>query len=105
MLDTGNGVKRLVIKVQDSYPGNESVEKAVESIKQLVKPGKIEEQIAEHRNWWNRFYKSSFISIPHTKMESVCWIQQYKFASMMRKNGPLCDLMGPWYKKTGWPGI
>lgn len=105
VLDTGNGVKRLVITVQDSYPGNKSVEKAVENIKKLVQPGKIEEQIAAHRNWWNKFYKSSFISIPHAKMESVYWIQQYKFASMMRKGGTLCDLMGPWYKKTGWPGI
>lgn len=105
IIDVGSNLKRLVITVQDSYPGNESLEMAVENIQQLIQSGQIEEQIASHRSWWNKYYKASFISIPHAKMESVYWIQQYKFASMMRKNGPFCDLMGPWYKKTGWPGI
>ena len=103
--DAGNNLERLIITVQDSYPGAESIEKAVEAIKQVDDPGEIEDQISLHRDWWNAFYQKSFISIPHAKMESVYWIQQYKFASMMRKDGPLCDLMGPWYKKTGWPGI
>lgn len=96
---------RLLITVQDSYPDHKSLESAVENIKKLAQPGEIDRQIQSHREWWNDYYKKSFISIPHAKMESVYWIQQYKFASMMRKNGPLCDLMGPWYKETGWPGI
>lgn len=96
---------RLFITIQDSYPGNESVENAHETIKQVTQPGECERQIELHRNWWNSYYPKSFVSIPHSKMESVYWIQQYKFASMMRKNATLCDLMGPWYKKTGWPGI
>ncbi|MEN8117367.1 MAG: glycoside hydrolase family 95-like protein [Bacteroidota bacterium] len=105
VIDTGNKLKRLIIIVEDSYPENESVKNAVNKIKQIIQSGKIEQQIKLHRNWWNNYYKSSFISIPHARMESVYWIQQYKFASMMRKNGPFCDLLGPWYKKTGWPGI
>jgi len=105
IIETNENIFRLLITIQDSYPGLESVENAVKNIKQLIQPGKIDEQISIHRDWWNSFYKKSFISVPHAKMESVYWIQQYKFASMMRKNGPLCDLMGPWHKETRWPGI
>lgn len=105
VLDNGTGFKRLIITIQDSYPGNESVEMAIENINQLMPLGIIDKQILAHRNCWNTYYQKSFISVPHAKMESVYWIQQYKFASMMRKNGPLCDLMGPWYKETNWPGI
>lgn len=105
VIDAGSGTKRLIITVQDSYPGNESVEKAVETINQLAQPGQVKEKLVDHKKWWNNYYQKSFISVPHAKMESVYWIQLYKFASMMRKDGPLCDLMGPWYKKTGWPGI
>lgn len=96
---------RLCITIQDTYPSNESVQYAIDKIKQLLQKGEIDKQIQVHRKWWNDFFKKSFISVPHAKMESVYWIQQYKFGSMMRKNGPLCDLMGPWYKETSWPGI
>lgn len=58
-----------------------------------------------HRDWWNNFYTQSFVSIPHPQMESLYWGLQYKLASMMRKGAPLCDLMGPWYKETNWPGV
>ena len=105
VMDVGKGVKRLFITIQDSYPGNEAKKGAIEIIKKLEKKSAVEELIAAHRDWWHNFYKASFVSIPHAKMESVYWIQQYKLASMMRKNGPLCDLMGPWYKPTAWPGI
>lgn len=99
------GKTRLFVTIQDSYPGKESVELAVEKIKEISIPEKTDEEIKKHRAWWNDFYTRSFISVPHTRMESVYWIQQYKFASMMREEGPLCDLMGPWYKQTSWPGI
>ena len=105
VLDAENGAKKLIITVQDSYPGNDSAEKAIEVIGLLGEKGQIEEKLLAHKNWWNEYYQKSFISVPHARMESVYWIQLYKFASMMRKEGPFCDLMGPWYKETGWPGI
>lgn len=104
-VDAPNDASRLLITIQDSYPGNEAVDSAIEVIERLSKKGEAEKQHDLHCKWWNNFYKASFISIPDAKMESTYWIQQYKFASMMRKNGTLCDLMGPWYKQTGWPGI
>jgi alpha-L-fucosidase 2 len=105
IVKTADGKMRLLCTIQDSYPDFGAVDKAKELIRRLESEGEVDRQIHQHRAWWNDFYQRSFVSVPHKKMESVYWIQQYKFASMMRKNGPLCDLMGPWYKQTGWPGI
>ncbi len=104
-IKTAGGKMRLLVTIQNSYPEYQAVDNAKEIIRNLVFETEVDKQIQYHREWWNNFYKKSFVSVPHGKMESVYWIQQYKFASMMRKNGPLCDLMGPWYKQTGWPGI
>ncbi|MEG1544221.1 MAG: hypothetical protein RR382_06815 [Tannerellaceae bacterium] len=96
---------RLIITIQDSYPGNQAIEKAVQLINRHVVEKEMEEQLAAHKKWWNKYYTASFISIPHPRMESLYWGLQYKLGSMMRKGAPLCDLMGPWYKFTIWPGV
>jgi hypothetical protein len=96
---------RILITVQDSYPGDGSDESAMAILEKLAEKGVLEQELVAHEDWWHDYYRRSFVSVPHVRMESVYWIQLYKFASMMRKGGPLCDLMGPWYKKTGWPGI
>jgi len=38
-------------------------------------------------------------------MESFYWIQMYKMGSASRQNGPLIDLMGPWFRTTRWPAV
>lgn len=58
-----------------------------------------------HRDWWHKYYQKSFISMPDTKMESFYWIQIYKMATCSRADGPALDLMGPFYKNTGWPSL
>lgn len=96
---------RLLITVQDSYPDKSAVKKAVDLITQHLPEKQLEAQLLFHKNWWNNYYTASFISIPHPKMESLYWGLQYRLASMMRKDAPICDLMGPWYKETSWPGV
>ncbi|HEX8545859.1 MAG TPA: hypothetical protein VF691_02795 [Cytophagaceae bacterium] len=60
---------------------------------------------ASHRYWWHNFYPKSFISIPDTKLESFYWIQQYKYGSATRPEGPVIDLMGPWYHYSPWRAV
>ncbi|WP_158848597.1 glycosyl hydrolase family 95 catalytic domain-containing protein [Algibacter sp. L1A34] len=67
-----------------------------------LKPETIE---SSHRDWWHNYYQKSFISMPDTKMESFYWIQIYKMATCSRADGPALDLMGPFYKNTGWPSL
>jgi hypothetical protein len=60
---------------------------------------------AEHCNWWQGFYKESFLTFPDTRMESFYWIQMYKMASASCPEGPAVDLLGPFFQMTQWPGI
>ena len=41
--------------------------------------------------------------IPEPKAESFYWIQLYKLASASRPDRVPVDLLGPWYRTTGWP--
>nr|WP_299073665.1 hypothetical protein [uncultured Allomuricauda sp.] len=63
------------------------------------------ELITTHRNWWHKYYKKSFITMPDKRMESFYWIQIYKMATCSRADGPALDLMGPFFKNTSWPGL
>lgn len=61
--------------------------------------------IATHQQWWHNYYPQSFLTINDAEKEAFYWIQMYKLASAMRGNGPILDLMGPWYHKTFWPMV
>ncbi|MDR1283996.1 MAG: hypothetical protein LBK99_24745 [Opitutaceae bacterium] len=58
-----------------------------------------------HRAWWHAYYPASFLSIPDARLESFYWLQIYKLGSAMREDGPILDLMGPWYRQTAWARI
>ena len=58
-----------------------------------------------HRRWWHDFYQRSFVSVPDPVLESYYWIQVYRIGSVSRPDGPIVDLMGPWYQKTRWPAV
>jgi hypothetical protein len=60
---------------------------------------------ASHREWWQRFYRQSFISLPDQRLQGFWWIQLYKLASATRADRPMLDLMGPWFRETPWPMI
>lgn len=100
-----NGWKRLIVTVRDSYPNQTDIRKLADFINRYADEEALDAETERHREWWNSYYTHSFISIPHPQMESLYWGLQYKLASMIRKNGPFCDLMGPWYKDTSWPGV
>jgi alpha-L-fucosidase 2 len=59
----------------------------------------------EHRAWWHAYYPASFVSFPDARLEAFYWIQIYKLGSAMRADGPVLDLMGPWFRGTPWPRI
>ena len=59
----------------------------------------------QHRRWWHAYYPVSFVSFPDARLESFYWIQVYKLGSAMRADGPVLDLMGPWFRATPWPRI
>jgi len=98
------GCRRLLISIADRFPDSGAAESAVAAVRRAAAES-FDNLVASHRGWWHAYYPASFVSIPHARMESFYWIQMYKLGSSIRKGGPLCDLMGPWYKKSMWPGI
>jgi len=87
-----------------SYPGTTAVKEAITLIEKTKRIGARQLQTL-HRAWWHQYYPKSFVSVPDAAMESFYWIQMYKMASASRQGGPILDLMGPWFRPTGWPAI
>ncbi|MHC4200995.1 MAG: glycosyl hydrolase family 95 catalytic domain-containing protein, partial [Planctomycetota bacterium] len=100
----GDGTHRLFVSIADRFPEGSSVDEAVAAVERAA-GADFDEFVRSHRAWWEAYYPASFLSIPHSRMESFYWIQIYKLGSAIRKGGPMYDLMGPWYKDTRWPAI
>ncbi len=100
-----DGRQVLLASIHHSYPEHNS--KATVALNLQQAQALLDEQtfFSSHRKWWNEYYPLSFLTINDPEKEAFYWIQMYKFASATRGNGPVMDLMGPWYHKTFWPMV
>ena len=96
--------RRIVLSIADTFPGKTAGEEAVAAVKKNL-AASFATLLDTHRAWWHAFYPKSFVSIPDPKAESFYWIQFYKLASASRPDRVPVDLLGPWYRSTGWPRI
>jgi hypothetical protein len=85
-----------------SYPGETARAEAIAAVRRAAaaQPQAFTES---HRQRWHEFYARSFLSVPDPALESYYWIQMYRLGSVSRPDGPIVDLLGPWYQKTIWP--
>lgn len=98
---TGNK-RTLFLSPVMSYPELTSPQTAVDAVISAQKTG-VQNLVDSHRDWWNDYYKASFISMTDTRLESFYWIQMYKYACAARADRQVIDTHGPWFQKTGWP--
>ncbi|OVE82725.1 hypothetical protein BVY04_00210 [bacterium M21] len=103
-LNQENTKQRLYWTIADSFPQTGSDTTAIQTIKEAIATD-FTNMVASHRAWWHAYYPKSFVSVPDTKIESYYWIQMHKLASATRANRPVMDLLGPWFRGTGWPRI
>ncbi|MCX6936295.1 MAG: Tat pathway signal sequence domain protein [Verrucomicrobia bacterium] len=96
--------RRLVLSIADSFPGNGARQEAAATVLKTVALDAMALQTS-HRAWWHAMYPKSFVSVPDARLESFYWIQFYKLASASRPDQVPVDLLGPWYRNTGWPRI
>ncbi len=95
----------LIASVHHSFPEHDSlavVRRNLLKARELLNAGTF---ISTHRAWWHDYYPLSFLTISDPEKEAFYWIQMYKLGSAMRQNGPILDLMGPWYHQTFWPMV
>ncbi len=101
---TADGGKLYFISISPGATGDEALAEARRTTDQAVALG-LEKITTAHREWWHAYYPQSFLSIPEARLEAFYWIQIYKLGAAMRENGPILDLMGPWFAPTPWSKV
>ncbi|MCP4454122.1 MAG: alpha-L-fucosidase [Planctomycetes bacterium] len=96
--------RRIILSIADSFPEDTARDRAVRTVRQ-ASDTRFSTLLKSHRNWWHNFYPKSMVSIPDPRLESFYWIQFYKLACASRPDRVPVDLLGPWYRNTGWPRI
>ena len=100
---TGPGAGTLFCTTANEVSkAGESVRVATQSVREAATQ-KSDDLAAANRAWWHGYYPASFLSVPDGELESLYWIQLYKFACASRPDGPLVDDDGPFFRINRWP--
>lgn len=99
------GRQKLTASIHHCFPEHDSREIVEKNLSQAREFYIKQTFFTTHQKWWHAYYPQSFLTINDPEKEAFYWIQMYKFASATRGNGPVMDLMGPWYHKTFWPMV
>lgn len=100
-----SGRRVFLVALEHAGSAGEAVSKA-ESVIKAARETPVETLFAAHRSWWHAYYPQSFVSLPDApELEAFYWRQIYKFGSAMRPDGPILDLLGPWFRGTRWARI
>lgn len=99
------GTQLLIASIHHSFPEHDSLATVKQNLLHARELLKNDAFISTHQKWWHDYYLQSFLTINDPEKEAFYWIQMYKLGSAMRENGPILDLMGPWYHETFWPMV
>jgi len=99
-----DNTRRVFLSVADTYPGVGSAQIATDIVRNAAKAD-FPVMIDSHRQWWHNYYPKSFVSVPDAMAEGFYWAQMYKLACATRRDRMVMDLLGPWFRDTGWPRI
>ena len=102
---TADGKQILCASIHHSFPERNSLNTVKQTLRKARAMLANETFFSTHQQWWHDYYPLSFVTVNDPEKEAFYWIQMYKFASATRGNGPIMDLMGPWYHKTFWPMV
>jgi len=103
-VESDGGRRTTYVALGLSHPGRTARAEAIAAVRRAaaISPATLTET---HRQRWHEFYPRSFLSVPDPLLESYYWIQVYRMGSVSRADGPIVDLLGPWYQKTVWPAV
>ncbi|MEP4889956.1 MAG: hypothetical protein ABJV04_08015 [Aliiglaciecola sp.] len=105
VLGKESGKQYLSASIHHSFPEKNSHEIVKENLNSARKMLQENTFFETHQQWWHNYYPQSFLTIGEPEKEAFYWIQMYKLASASRGDGPILDLMGPWYNDTFWPMV
>lgn len=65
-------------------------------------------KFASHSEWWDRYWRSSSVTVPNPVIERQWYLEQYKFGSAARRGSPPISLQAVWTADNGklppWKG-
>jgi len=96
--------RRLYMSIADTFPARDAAAEAAASVRKAA-AAELDTLRASHRAWWHAYYPKSFLTVPDSKIEGFYWIQIHKLACATRRDRPVMDLLGPWFRRTRWPRI
>jgi len=96
-----DGVRTHITTIANSYPESTAGKGTVSDVKRFQKVGKKDWQ-KSHRDWWHKYYKQSFISIPDKSLESLYWQTIYRFGCISRTGRSYVDTSGLWFQGGPW---
>ncbi len=92
--------------ISTEYPEWEKTLRAMDLINE--QKGNISQAFESHSKWWNEFWSKSSLTIPDAILEKQWYLEQYKFGSVARQNGPPISLQAVWTADNGklppWKG-
>jgi alpha-L-fucosidase 2 len=94
--------RTLYVTVAHSFPAKTAQGKAVRTVRAAAAL-QYDLLAIDHRAWWQRYYRKSFLSVPDARLQRFYWIQLYKIASAARAEAPVMATCGPWLEPTPWP--
>jgi alpha-L-fucosidase 2 len=112
---TTEGVISISSNYGELYPGTLSTpdlktangENAF-SVIQNALASTYERDLEKHKDWWQKYWQQSSISIPDPVLEKQWYLEMYKFGAASRPGGPPISLQAVWTADNGklppWKG-
>ena len=96
-----DGSRVLTVSIANSYPERTARDEAVRTVS-AWNGRDLGPATTSHRDWWHRYYRQSFLSIPDTRLESLYWGSIYRLGSTARTGRAIVDCPGIWFQGGGW---
>lgn len=93
--------------VSSEFPEWEKTPRAMDVVAEQMTKG-IATAVETHTDWWNEYWSKSSLKIPDPILQKQWYLEQYKFGSVARENGPPISLQAVWTADNGklppWKG-
>lgn len=100
--DRGGGHRIHVASIANSYPEKTAHSEAVKTVAAWAERDLTAPE-ATHREWWHRYYKQSFVSLPETRLETLYWNTIFRYGCTARTGRAFINTPGIWFQGGGWP--
>lgn len=78
----------------DNRKNNESlINDGIEKLRKYIKENKDNSIYGLHKEYWNNYYKKSYLSMSDKRLEGFYWIELYKIGCSMKCRSSNCSLL------------